>query len=74
MAQQHVLVRKIPPVLGLDWRMYARNLSTGDVKMIPEPDCPDPYLAVIGELMPGVWIDPKWAWDRDNMRRYTVAV
>lgn len=78
MAKQYVLVRKLPPTGEHSWRMYARNLATGAVTTIPLPDperFPDPFLAAIGALMGGgTWTDPSWAWDRDQMRRYTIEV
>lgn len=78
MARQiQVLVRKLPPnpKTETDWQMFARNLSNGDVKMIPVPEVGDPFKRVIWELLPGAWIGPEWELDYDtNARRYTVEV
>ena len=74
MAKQHILVRRIPPVLGLDWQMYARNLSTGQVKMIEFPMEGDPELVAVGAIAPGVWVDPGFRWAEHNGRVYTIEV
>lgn len=75
MAQQRVLVRRLPPTDGMDWRMYARNLHTGDVKTIDFPfGSKDPDMVIIGELVPGRWVDPDYYLCQDNGHLYTIEV
>jgi hypothetical protein len=80
MAQRQVLVRRLPPnpANQTGWRLYARNLANGEVKMIDLPNGKIDeglFKLIIWQLLPDAWINPEWTLDYDtNARKYTVEV